>query len=75
VARWAPPMALAGAPLRSVCPVVGLADGVRIGAGAVRWGDMTGIGVLLDASLGDLADRFGDSLRAASAELRVSAHV
>jgi diacylglycerol O-acyltransferase / wax synthase len=75
VARWAPPMALAGAPVRSVCPVVGLADGIRIGVGAVRWGDTTGIGVLLDASLGDLADRFADALRAAYEELRVAAHV
>lgn len=63
------PHVLAGAPIRWIAPVVSLAEGVPIGVGALRWADTTGIGVLLDESLGDLGDRLMAALREAFAEL------
>jgi hypothetical protein len=64
------PTALAGAPIRAVVPVVALADGVRIGVGALRWGETTAIGVLLDAAIADRAETFMRALHEAFDELR-----
>lgn len=54
---------LAGAPIEAVTPVVGLADGVPVGVGALRWADRIGIGVLVDDSLAGLGRAFVAALR------------
>jgi diacylglycerol O-acyltransferase / wax synthase len=69
------PTALAGAPIRSVIPVVALADGVRVGVGALRWGQTTGIGVLLDPAIADQAETFIRALHTAFDELRAATSV
>jgi WS/DGAT/MGAT family acyltransferase len=56
------PRLVAGAPVRTVAPVVGLADGVPIGVGVLRWADTVGIGVLLDGSLAALGEAFVSAL-------------
>jgi WS/DGAT/MGAT family acyltransferase len=63
------PQLLAGAPVRSVAPVVALATDVPIGIGVLRWGDTTTVGVLLDESLADTGNEFVSALRAALAEV------
>jgi diacylglycerol O-acyltransferase / wax synthase len=67
------PTALAGAPIRAVVPVVALADGVRVGVGALRWGETTGIGVLLDPVIADHADTFIRALHEAFDDLHAAA--
>jgi WS/DGAT/MGAT family acyltransferase len=57
------PYALAGSPIRTVAPVVGLAPGVPVGVGILRWADHVGIGVLLDDALADLGDALVAALR------------
>lgn len=57
------PQQLAGAPVRAVTPVVGLADGVPVGVGMLRWADRIGIGVLLDDSLAELGGAFVAALQ------------
>lgn len=42
---------LAGSPVRSVFPLVPLADGVGIGICALRWCDMIGVGITTDTAL------------------------
>lgn len=63
------PQTLAGVEVRTVTPVVALADGVPIGVGVLRWGDTTNVGVLLDESLAHTKAEFVAALRAAFAEL------
>src|SRR5690606_13643893 len=57
------PYALCGSPIRTVAPVVGLAPGVPVGVGILRWADHVGVGVLLDDSLASLGDAFVAALR------------
>src|SRR5690606_23107371 len=63
--------ALAGAPVRAVAPVVGLAPGVPVGVGILRWADRIGVGVLLDDSLAHLGDAVVAALRDAFDRLSV----
>jgi diacylglycerol O-acyltransferase / wax synthase len=63
------PQLLAGAPVRTVTPVVALADGVPIGVGVLRWGETTTVGFLLHESLADTGNDFVIALRAAFAEI------
>jgi diacylglycerol O-acyltransferase / wax synthase len=61
----APSHSLVAAPIRAAVPVIPLADGVPIGAGAMPWGDVLGIGVLLDASLAGIGERFVSAVHTA----------
>jgi diacylglycerol O-acyltransferase len=73
IASYVPGMAtaveLAGAPVRVAVPVVGLADGIRIGVGAMRWSGTVGVGILLDAGLAAVGDPFVEALHTALREL------
>jgi WS/DGAT/MGAT family acyltransferase len=55
--------------VRSVFPVLPLADGVGLAVGFLAWGDMIGIGVTIDTGLVRGADRFADALRQAFNDL------
>lgn len=55
----------AGAPIRAVYPVLGLAAGVRLAIGVMPWADTTGICVLADHALASDAHALADGIRAA----------
>jgi diacylglycerol O-acyltransferase len=56
---------LAGAPVRAAVPVVPLAPGVPVGVAAMRWADVLGVGVRLDASLAGIGDGLVTEMHAA----------
>jgi diacylglycerol O-acyltransferase / wax synthase len=58
-----------GVRVRSVFPVLPLADGVGLAVGFLAWGDMIGVGVTTDTGLVRSADRFADALRHAFDDL------
>jgi UDP-N-acetylglucosamine:LPS N-acetylglucosamine transferase len=55
---------LLGAPVLAAYPVVGLAEGVRLGIGIMRMGPATGVGLLADAALAPLLDEIAMALEA-----------
>jgi diacylglycerol O-acyltransferase / wax synthase len=58
-----------GVRVKSVFPVLPLADGVGLAVGFLAWGDMIGAGVTTDTGLVRGADRFADALRQAFDDL------
>lgn len=55
----------AGAPIRAVYPVLGLAAGVRLAIGVMPWAETTGICVLADRALAADARALAEGVRAA----------
>jgi diacylglycerol O-acyltransferase / wax synthase len=55
--------------VKSVFPVLPLADGVGLAVGFLAWGDMIGVGVTTDTGLVRGADRFADALHQAFDDL------
>ncbi len=69
-ARWC-----AGARVRAVHPILPLAEGVPVTAGAVLADGTVGIGILLDAALGLDRDEVADAVALAFETARAAAHV
>lgn len=67
------PVHIAGALLRTVYPVLPLADGMALAIGTIGWGRTVGVALTTDAALLPDVDKLADQLPSAFAALRLGA--